>query len=255
MNKTYAMTGGATGIGAALKTKLRERGDQVIVVDIKNADVVADLSSAEGRKSALDGIASLAPDGLDGFIACAGVGPNVKPYSLIDKVNFFGAVATLEGCVDLVVKKKGAMLAVSSNSAPLPGLDAAHIDALLEGDEGKACELIDQLDGHNAYAGSKNALAKWVRRNAPAYMEKGVRLNAIAPGMTVTPLSDKVMVDETFGQAMRDFSKTIPYGEMASPEMIADSMLFLLDPASCFVCGSVLFVDGGQDAMLRPDEF
>ena len=49
----YAITGGATGIGAALKEQLREQGDTVIVVDIKEGDVVADLSTAAGRQAAI----------------------------------------------------------------------------------------------------------------------------------------------------------------------------------------------------------
>lgn len=251
----YAMTGGASGIGAALKDKLRNRGDKVIVVDIQDADIVADLSTGEGRQSAVAGIAELAADGLDGFIACAGLPPVAKPYSIIDKVNYFGAVATIEGVRHLVAKKRGAIIAVSSNSAPLPGLQQGHIQSLLAGDEAEACALVDSLDGHNAYAGSKNALAKWVRRNAPAYMGDGVRLNAVAPGMTRTPLTDKVFEDKALGAAMQEFSKTIPYGDMASPDMIADAMAFLLDDAARFVSGVVLFVDGGQDALLRPDGF
>jgi NAD(P)-dependent dehydrogenase (short-subunit alcohol dehydrogenase family) len=251
----YAMTGGATGIGAALKEKLRARGDRVVVVDIKEADVVADLSTPDGRRRAVAGITELAPDGLDGFVACAGLGPHVRPPSLIDKVNFFGAVATIEGVADLVTKRRGSIVAVSSNSAPLPGLDPAHVEALLAGDEDGACKRVDALDGHNAYAGSKRALARWVRRNAPAYMKRGARLNAIAPGMTTTPLTDKVFEDEVFGKPMRDFEASLPYGTMATPDMIADAMLFLLDPPSRFVVGSVVFVDGGHDALLRPDEF
>ena len=54
---------------------------------------------------------------------------------------------------------------------------------------------------------------------------------------------------------MREFAKSIPYGEVATPDMIADAMIFLLDPVSRFVCGSVLVVDGGQDALLREDPF
>jgi NAD(P)-dependent dehydrogenase (short-subunit alcohol dehydrogenase family) len=48
MGKLYAMTGGATGIGASLKEKLRDRGDSVIVVDLRDADIEADLSTAQG---------------------------------------------------------------------------------------------------------------------------------------------------------------------------------------------------------------
>jgi NAD(P)-dependent dehydrogenase (short-subunit alcohol dehydrogenase family) len=256
MTKIYAMTGGATGIGASVKEKLRERGDTVIVVDLHDAEIVADLSTVEGRNKAIDGIKSLSPDGLDGFVACAGLPPVAKPLSLISRVNYFGSVDVIEGLVDWVAKKSGSIVAVSSNSASMAGLNEEYIQALLAGDEDKACSLIDNLDGHNAYAGSKNALARWLRRRAPEYIrEKRVRLNAVAPGITATPLTDKVFNDEHLGAAMVEFEKSVPFGEMASPAMIADTMLFLLDSASRFVCGSILFVDGGHDALLRPDQF
>ncbi|NIB40897.1 SDR family oxidoreductase [Pseudomaricurvus alkylphenolicus] len=253
MTNTFAMTGGATGIGAAVKEKLRAEGHRVIVIDLKDADVVADLSKPQARGKALEQVADLAPEGLDGFIACAGLGPHVQPASLIDRVNFFGAVATIEAAMDLLKKKNGVVVAVGSNSSVLPGLDQNHVQALLDGDEERACELVDTLDGQNAYGGSKNALTRWVRQQAPALMKQGVRMNAVAPGMTTTPLTDRVFEDETYGQAMRDFSQMIPCGEIASPDMIADAILFLLSPASRYVCGSVLFVDGGQDALIRPD--
>src|SRR5690554_2095516 len=93
----YAMTGGATGIGAELRQQLTARGDQVISVDIKEGDVIADLSTAEGRAAAVAGVTELAPDGLDGFIACAGLPPIARPLSLIAQVNYFAVVATVEG--------------------------------------------------------------------------------------------------------------------------------------------------------------
>ena len=94
----YAMTGGATGIGNAIKQQLTAQGHQVTVVDIKDADIVADLSTAEGRQAAIDGINAAAPDGLDGFVPCAGVGPQVSPASLVGKINYFGALAVYRGC-------------------------------------------------------------------------------------------------------------------------------------------------------------
>ena len=66
--RTYAMTGGATGIGAELKRQLLAEGHKVISVDIKEGDIIADLSTAEGRQTAIDGVRERAPDGLDGFI-------------------------------------------------------------------------------------------------------------------------------------------------------------------------------------------
>ena len=62
--KTYAMTGGASGIGAAIKNRLRERGNQLIVVDIRDADIEADLGSVEGRQQAVEAIRDAAPDGI-----------------------------------------------------------------------------------------------------------------------------------------------------------------------------------------------
>ncbi len=247
------MTGGATGIGAALKEQLRERGDSVIVVDIKDADVVADLSTAEGREAAITGVAALAPDGLDGFIPCAGLGNHVKPPSLIGAVNYFGAVATVEGLKDLVAQRKGSVLIVSSNSAPMLPVDNPFVEACLAGDETAALGMLE--DGNTAYMGSKRAISTWMRRNVNDYAGAGVRMNAIAPGITRTPLSEGVAGDPELGEAIRQFEEMTPLGGSASPEQIANAMRFLLSSDADFICGAMLFVDGGTDALLRPDSF
>ncbi|HCS25925.1 MAG TPA: hypothetical protein DIW43_00630, partial [Spongiibacteraceae bacterium] len=79
---TIAMTGGATGIGAAIRELLAEAGHRLIVVDIKAADINADLSTSAGREAALAGIQAEAGGGLDGFIACAGVSGSVPDKAL-----------------------------------------------------------------------------------------------------------------------------------------------------------------------------
>jgi NAD(P)-dependent dehydrogenase (short-subunit alcohol dehydrogenase family) len=249
----YALTGGATGIGAALKEQLRERGDQVIVVDIKEGDVIADLSTAEGRQAAIDGVRALAPDGLDGFIPCAGLGSHIKPPSLIAQVNYFAVIATIEGLRDLVAKKGGTILLVSSNSAPMIENENPYVMAALEGDEEKALAAV--TDGHTGYAGSKRAITIWMRRNVAEYAKGGVRMNAIAPGITMTAMTDEISKDEEFGEAIKMFAEMTPVGGSAEPEQIATAMRFLLSEEANFICGSVLFVDGGTDAMLRPDTF
>jgi len=251
----FAMTGGATGIGAATKNQLLGEGHKVIVVDIKDADIIADLSTVEGRQTAVDGICAAAPEGLDGFVACAGVGPNVKPHSLVAKINYFGVLATVEGVKNQVAMNKGVIVIISSNSAPMPGTNEDFINLCLEGKEEEACTLIDTLDGHNAYAGSKQAITRWMRRNTATYAAEGVRMNAVAPGITGTPLTDKVMEDPDFAQAMKDFGDSVPTGSIGRPEQIAAAVCFLLKPEADFICGSVLFADGGHDAMLRPDQF
>lgn len=255
MTKLYVVTGSNSGIGAATKQQLEILGAHVIGVDLQGADINADLSTAVGRQHVLNELEERCSDGIDGFIPCAGVGPHTQPFSLTNRINYFGAKNIIEGLFPLLEKKRGVVVAVVSNSASLPGLNEEHVAALLEGDEEKACRLVDKLDGHQAYAGSKNALARWVRKQAPEYMQKAVRMNAVAPGITQTALTDQVFQDAIYGDAIKQFSEMTPAGFMATANMIADCIVFLLSQKAQYICGSVLFVDGGQDAMLRPDQF
>ena len=94
-----------------------------------------------------------------------------------------------------------------------------------------------------------------MRRNVVKYAAAGVRLNAVAPGITMTPLTEQVMADAELGEAMTQFASMVPWGGTAQPAEIANVMRFMLGQEAGFVCGSVFFVDGGSDAMLRTDEF
>lgn len=250
---TYAMTGGATGIGAAIKQRLRDAGNEVIVVDIKDADIVADLATEAGRKAAINGIRAAAGEGLDGFVPCAGVGANVPNPRLIANVNFYGTTELIEGVRDLVAARKGAMVLISSNSAPHPTNDA-FVDSLVEGEQDKALDMADEMETQAVYSASKRAIARWMRRNSTAYAADGVRMNAVAPGYTRTPMTQKVEEDPTYGPAIKEFVASIPVGRAGMPEDIANAVSFLLGPQGSFVCGSVLFVDGGHDAQFRPDQ-
>jgi len=253
--RTYAMTGGATGIGAELRRQLLGEGHRVISVDIKGGDIVADLSTAAGRQSAVDGVRELAPDGLDGFVPCAGLPPVAQPLSTITRVNYFAVIATVEGLRDLLEERRGSVLLVSSNSAPMVSTDDSYVQMCLAGDEEGACAEIDTRDGHTAYAGSKRAVTLWMRRHVVEYAAAGVRLNAVAPGITMTPLTDRVFEDEKLGGVMKQFGESVPVGSPAQPVHIANVMRYMLSDEASYVCGSVFFVDGGSDAMLRPDDF
>lgn len=251
---TYAMTGGATGIGAAIKQRLRGAGHTVIVADVKDADVIADLGSRAGRDSAIEGIRSRAGTGLDGVVACAGLGGHVPDRALVASVNYFGAVDVVEGLKDLVAARKGTVVLISSNSAPM-STSADFVNSLLEGNEEAARALAAAMEGHPVYSGSKQALARWMRRNTAAYAALGVRLNAVAPGYTETPMTEAVAKDAAYGDAIRAFIASIPLRRSGKPDDIAAAVSYLLSDEASFVCGSVLFVDGGHDAMLRPDSF
>ena len=249
----YAMTGGATGIGAAIKNRLREEGNDVIVIDIKDADVIADLSDSEGRRAAVDAVRDAAPDGLDGLVTCAGLGSNVPNHPLITRVNYFGTVEIIEGLRELLERRRGAVVLVSSNSAPMNN-SPEFVELLLAGSEEEAVSFSETIEAQEVYSGTKKAVARWMRSKVAEYATAGVRMNAVAPGYTQTPMTEQVENDPTYGPAIKEFMGSIPVGFPGKPEDQAAATSFLLSPEAKFVCGSVLFVDGGHDAMFRPDQ-
>jgi NAD(P)-dependent dehydrogenase (short-subunit alcohol dehydrogenase family) len=252
--KTYALTGGASGIGAAIKQHLVDQGHKVISIDIRDADIESDLSTPEGRSAAIEAVLAAASAGLDGFVACAGVGTHVKNLGLIPSVNYFGAMDLVEGLRELLMKKAGSVVLISSNSAPMD-TDARYVDALLAGDEAQAKERTTAMNGQTAYSGSKQALTRWMRRNNADYAGQGIRMNAIGPGYTRTAMTAAVEEDPVYGPAIKNFVATIPLKRPGQPEDMAQAVSFLLSDAASFISGSMLFVDGGHDAMFRPDSF
>jgi len=253
--RVIAVTGSVSGIGAALRARLETAGERVIGVDRRDAEVIADLGCGDGRAAAV-ACAEAACDGrLDGLVACAGVGPQVAPASAIVSIDYFGAQALLAGLRSRLAAAGGAAaVAVCSNSSTLPGADGP-LAAVPRRDEEDARRLALARGGHPAYAGAKVALGRWVRRSAPGaeWAGAGVRLNAVAPGAVLTPLLQDGLEHPVFGPAIRSFP--IPTGAFGAPEQIAGAIAFLLDPDAAFCCGSVLFVDGGTDALLRPDRY
>ena len=187
---TYALTGGASGIGASLAKLLREQGDKVINVDLRDADVIADLSSPAGRQAAITGVRALAPEGLDGLVPLAGIPAGGPPGTLITAVNYFGTVEVVEGLRDLLADKQGVIVLLCSNSAPMSSPGGPLLDALLAHDEPLALKIAAENDDGLHYMVGKRALAYWMRRNAMAYAREGIRMNAVAPGRSmVFPLA------------------------------------------------------------------
>jgi len=252
----FVVTGSASGIGLATRERLEASGADVIGVDLRDAEVLADLAMPAGRAAAIAAVLQMTGGCIDGLVVCAGVGPECEPWSTIVSLNYFGAQALLEGLRPaLAAAEAPAAVAVSSNSSTLPNADTPLVDACLAGNEAEARAIAATLDGHRTYAGSKLALARWVRRNAPGadWAASGIRLNAVAPGAVLTPLLQRGLDHPAYGPAIRNFP--IPLGEFGGPEQIAAAIVFLLSPEASFCCGSVLFVDGGTDALLRPDDY
>ena len=177
---TIAITGAASGIGAALAKRLESDGHRVIGVDVQQADIVADLATSEGRQSAIAAIRQACGGVLDGIVPCAGLsGLPDRPGSLLASLNYFGTVELLDGLrEDLSRSEAPAAVAISSNSTTTvpPGMISQElVDTCLAGDEAAARIVADKTGSIAAYPATKTAVAHWVRRNAPTEAWIGAR--------------------------------------------------------------------------------
>ena len=250
---TYAVSGSASGIGAATSARLAADGHRVIGVDRHHADVEADLSTSEGRTDAVRRIRELAPGGLDGVVPCAGIAglTGVDPALLVS-VNYFGAVELVEGLHEVLSDQASVVLLASNSITCQPGWNAQIAAACLAGDEHRARALAAETEAVQVYPASKMALAYWARREGvqPQWAGRGIRVNAIAPGLIATPMTDQLREDPVFGPFADSYPTAL--GRPGTPEEIAALIAFLLSPDSSLLVGSVVFADGGTDAILHP---
>jgi NAD(P)-dependent dehydrogenase (short-subunit alcohol dehydrogenase family) len=249
-----AVTGSASGLGSATRARLEASGCRVLGIDVRDAEVVADLSTPEGRSEAVAAVEG-ATDALDGVVACAGLGPHVLPTRLLVAVNYFGAVDVLDGLLPILAEGDDpAAVVIASNSIGLiPDLGSGIVDTMVDHDEPRALELADEIEGAVLYGLTKQALARGVRHRAAAWGERGVRLNAIAPGPTMTPLLQGSLDDEKLGPLVD--ALPIPLGRRAQPDEMAAIVEFMLGTGASYVHGAIWFADGGTDAVVRTDHF
>jgi NAD(P)-dependent dehydrogenase (short-subunit alcohol dehydrogenase family) len=253
---TTVITGTASGIGAAIRTRLEKAGDKIIGIDIKGAEIIADLSTRQGREAAIAEVKRRCGDIIDHFVACAGISTDDPSAARIASVNYFGMIDPLDGLFDSLKRGKDpAAVVISSNSAQLRALDDdPYVLALLEHDEAKARRIVEEAgDTILAYMGSKNAVARAIRHRAMAWGNAGVRLNAVAPGNTKTPQLQRGLDHPVIGDLIRALPR--PLGRDAEPEEIAVVVAFLLSRDASYIHGAVCYVDGGIDAVARPDRF
>lgn len=248
---TIVVTGSAGGIGCATRARLEADGSRVIGVDVRDAEVIADLSTPAGRAAMVEGVTDACGGELDGVVAAAGV--THDDGRIVTAINYFGATATLEGLRPLLVGRPGASaVAVSSNSTTTqPGVPVELAEACLAGDEEAA--LAASGHGIGAYAATKLALARWVRRQAVTadWIGSGIRLNAIAPGLIATPMTADT---EEMILGLGDVYP-IPIARAGRADEVAALLQYLLGPDAGFFVGSFLVMDGGTDAAVRAEDW
>ncbi|GAA4360491.1 SDR family oxidoreductase [Microbacterium rhizosphaerae] len=256
MVRTNVVTGSASGIGKATKELLVERGQRVIGVDIANADVCVDLSTVDGRSRLVDEVRDLSGGSVDAVFAIAGL---ATPTPSTVAVNYFGTVATLEGLRPLLAQSPAPRAVLVSSMAALFPPDEALLDALLAGDESaalaRAVQLAENPDtGGLIYGTAKRALSRWVRRTAPRpeWAGASIPLNAIAPGVVLTPMTADLTASDEARQQLAQLVP-MPLNGFFEPRDAAELLVWLASEQNAHLCGQIIYIDGGSDAVMRGD--
>jgi NAD(P)-dependent dehydrogenase (short-subunit alcohol dehydrogenase family) len=256
MARTYVVTGTASGIGRATRELLIEQGHRVIGVDVAHADISVDLGSAEGRTELVDQARELSGGTIDGILAIAGL---AAPIPATVAVNFFGTVATLEGLRPLLAGSSAPRAVAVSSMAALFPPDDALLQALLDRDEKAALERAAELAANEQTAGqiygtAKRGLSRWIRRVAPTpeWAGASIALNAIAPGVVRTPMTADLTGSE---EARRQLAEMVPMplNGFFEPRDAAQLLVWLVSEANAHLCGQIIYIDGGSDAVMRGD--
>ena len=268
MERTYVVTGAASGIGAATTRYLRERGGRVITCDLHHADVAADLATAAGRAELVAGVTRLSGGKIDALAAVAGGGPPQTSLQL----NFFGTVATLEGLRPLLAASPAPRVVVVSSIASYSPTEPVLVEACLSLDEPRAIAAalefatktapLDKMTeaqglkvGLELYANAKHALNCWCRRAAvkAEWAGAGIALNVVAPGFIDTPAAAYILADPERRAAM---GRLVPMrgAYPGRPEQMAAILAWCAGPENSLMTGQVLFVDGGVECSWRGEQ-
>jgi len=228
--KVAVVTGGASGIGAATVEVLRGAGATVVAWDLNEAPGVVgtDITDSASVKAAADA-AVAEHGGVDILVNCAGIITANLPAQDVDPddfrrtydVNVVGTFNTSKALyATLKASGAGAIVNVASQAA------------------------LVSLPDQSAYSASKGAVAALTRSLAIDWAPDNIRVNAVCPGFTLTPMAKQQMTPELDAAV----SARVPLGRMFEPEEIGQTIAFLASSWSSAVTGVVLAVDGGWTA-------
>ncbi len=257
MSRTYVVTGAASGIGRATRELLLERGEKVIGVDLHDADVTVDLSTADGRSAMVERVTALSGGTVDAVLANAGL---AAPTAKTAAINYFGTLATLEGLRPLLAGSAAPRAVAVTSMASLFPPDDALLTALLAGDEATALARAAELEagtpeqGNLIYGTTKRALALWIRRNAATAEWAGasIPLNGVAPGVVDTPMTAEMIATPEQRTAITSMVP-MPLNGIFEPRSVAYLLAWLTSEENAHLCGQIVFIDGGSDVVIRGD--
>jgi NAD(P)-dependent dehydrogenase (short-subunit alcohol dehydrogenase family) len=228
MSQQVFILGGAGGIGSALARRIVASGGRVFLAGRdagRLATVAVELGAAHGTVDATDADAVDACVDRAAIACCAG-SLLLKPAHLTTAAEWQATLAanltTAFGCV----RAAGRLLKPDGGSVVLVSSAAARIG----------------LANHEAIAAAKAGIVGLVLSAAATYARHRIRFNAVAPGLTRTPLTQGLVASELAEKASIGMH---PLGRLGTPDDVARAIEFLLDPGQDWITGQVLGVDGG----------
>ncbi len=239
------VTGGASGLGRATALDLARRGVRVVVAD-RDADAAA---AVVDEIRALGGQALAVETDVTDPAACEQlVARCVEEYGTLDlAVNNAGTTGLPGSVVDYPLEAWRATMAVNldgvffSMRAELPVMVAAGRGAIVNVASGAG---VVGFAGLPAYVASKHGVVGLTRSAALECAPKGVRVNAVCPGSTRTPMLEGFMGGDA--KVERMMTASVPLGRLATPEEIAAAIVWLCTDDASYMVGHALVVDGGS---------
>jgi NAD(P)-dependent dehydrogenase (short-subunit alcohol dehydrogenase family) len=243
--KTYAITGGNSGIGRATAQELVQRGARVAILGrdpqtlaVAQREFGPPTLAMQGDVTRQDDLHRFFAevghrfDSLDGLFVNAGTAMFAPVDQVTDEhieqlfsVNFLGAVRTIQHALPLV--RYGAAIVLNSSMYTSIG-----------------------IPGSSIYTASKAALESLARTLSAELVGRGIRVNAISPGNITTPLYGRLgMPAAALEAAMAAELAQVPIKRFGSADELARSVVFLLSPDSSYVLGETLVVDGGRSRL------
>ncbi len=247
------ITGGGTGIGAAVARRITEEGGHAIIMGRRRTPLEStaktlgcaffcgDAAEADSVRAAIQ-LARAQFGRLTILVANAGghgvgdaLATDDRSWALAVRTNLTSAVVTIRECLPDLIEQRGSVVVISSIAGLFAGPDVM------------------------GYVTTKHALTGLTRSIARDYGARGVRINAICPGWVRTAMADEQMeaLREKHGLASIDdayalATKHVPLRRAARPEEIASVACFLASEDAAMMCGSIVVVDGGAGAVDLP---
>jgi NAD(P)-dependent dehydrogenase (short-subunit alcohol dehydrogenase family) len=250
---TYVVTGASSGIGEATYLRLQQAGHEVIGISRRGPDIRADLGDPTGRAAAVQAVYGSCAS-LDGIVAAAGITIPEPDAGHLVSVDYFGTTNVITPLHPLLVKAGDAKVVVVTSLAASLFSDVPDefLNALLADDEPLARRMAASHGDALSYCAAKAALERWTRRvsTTPEWAGAGIRMNAVAPGATRTPMMEQSLADPLTRELLAAGVR-IPLGRWAEAEEVAAVIEALLSPVASYIVGQHIFVDGGTDALWR----